>query len=189
MILIFSSIWSGTLQTIVKLLWNCLIPKGILLLLFLCISWRDGNVKLVFCILGSPAGAWNTSLHLSKPGCLLFCGWVEQWLPHIHFCVTFLHLTGYHLPTSYCISLSLFPNLQIKFWTATGEGGESLKWCHSLCRMIQFMLFRHFLSPAIFSFACSFHHRLFWLEEEFFRVNVEQIFNPHGENTVFYQKI
>lgn len=121
MVLIFSCIWSGTLQTIMKLLWTCIIPKGILLLLFLCISWRDGNVKLVFCILGSAAGAWNTRLHLSQLCCLFFCGWAEQGLPHILLCGL---STFYRLPStaSYCINLSLFSNLQIKFWTTTGEG-------------------------------------------------------------------
>lgn len=39
-----------------------------------------------------------------------------------YFCVAFPHFTGYHLPASYCINLSLFSNLQIKFWTTTGEG-------------------------------------------------------------------
>lgn len=53
------------------------------------------------------------------------------------------------------------------------------------------MLFLHFLSLAIFPFACSIWYRCgdrLVVEEEFFRVNLEQIFNPHGENTVFAQK-
>lgn len=110
MVLIFSCIWSGTLQTIVKLLWTCIIPKGILLLLFLCISWRDGNVKLVFCILGSAAGAWNTRLHLSQLGCLFFCGWAEQGLPHILLCGL---STFYRLPST-CFLLHK-PELVFKF--------------------------------------------------------------------------
>lgn len=112
---------------------------------------------------------------------------MEQWLPHKQFCVTFLHLTGYHLPASYCINLR-FPDLQIKFPTATREGEKCPKWCHSLCRMIQSMLFLHFFSLAIFSFACSFQHRLFWWRKHF-SVNLEQIFNSHGKNSVYSENI
>lgn len=154
MVLIFSCIWSGTLQTIMKLLWTCIIPKGILLLLFLCIFWRDGNIKLVFCILGSAAGAWNTRLHLSQLCCLFFCGWAEQGLPHILLCGL---STFYRLPST-CFLLHK-PELVFKFANKILDyhwRGGSLKLCHSLCRMIQSMLFLHYLSPVVFSLACSF---------------------------------
>lgn len=111
MVLIFSCIWSGTLQTIVKLLWTCIIPKGILLLLFLCISWRDGNVKLVFCILGSAAGAWNTRLHLFTTGLLILL-WVGRTgtSPYTLLCGL---STFYRLPST-CFLLHK-PELVFKF--------------------------------------------------------------------------